>query len=77
MTAVVTIFYIAMVAYVAVLDILSLIYINNTHGALWAVATVLSGVGLVVAPFFAGLGYWYAPVLVIWAIVGYLSQKNN
>ena len=41
------------------------------------VLTILSGTRLVVAPFIAGLGHWYAPVLILGAIVAYLSREDD
>lgn len=75
MNALVGFFYIAFVAYVAVLDIISLIHINDTYGLGWLIVTVLSGVGLLIAPFVAGLGWWYAPALVIGAVFAALKER--
>lgn len=76
LTAAVVAVYITAVAYVVVIDIISIVRINNAHGAFWAFVTVVSGAGLIIAPFFAGLGWWYAPALIVLMLVAGLRSRE-
>lgn len=69
LTPLLVILYGSAIAYIAIIDIMSLVYINNVHGLVWALGAVFTGVGLIVAPFFAELGWWYAPVLILFIVL--------